>query len=343
MYTIKATSNRTGVSIPLLRAWERRYGIVAPIRTASGYRLYDDVAIGRLRTMRRLIADGWTPSSAAGAIVAGRISVTEPEEGGEGTVSTNDGGTARVGGAVASERGDAPSLARRGRRLRDGDPDGLGPRFLDAAAALDQAGLEQALDGMLASGSFESVADGLLLPTLVELGKRWQAGRIDVAGEHAASHAVLRRLAAAFQAAGRPPGRDRPILVGLPPGSRHELGALTVAVAARRAGIPVLYLGPDLPVADWVVAADRTRARAAVVGAPTTADIAAAVDVGRALLAAPRPAALVFGGRAAGDAVAALASVASGAIALDADLGEAVATLATIASGRSRTPADSSR
>ncbi|MBE3074340.1 MAG: MerR family DNA-binding transcriptional regulator, partial [Actinobacteria bacterium] len=41
MYTIKEASARSGVGAPLIRAWERRYGVVTPTRTASGYRLYD--------------------------------------------------------------------------------------------------------------------------------------------------------------------------------------------------------------------------------------------------------------------------------------------------------------
>src|SRR6187431_1991425 len=74
MYTIKEAALRTGLTEPVLRAWERRYGVVTPARTAGGYRVYDETALRRLRSMRRLIADGWSASSAAAAIVAG----TEP-------------------------------------------------------------------------------------------------------------------------------------------------------------------------------------------------------------------------------------------------------------------------
>lgn len=45
MYTIGQASARTGVSAGTLCAWERRYGIPAPARTASRYRLYDDDAL----------------------------------------------------------------------------------------------------------------------------------------------------------------------------------------------------------------------------------------------------------------------------------------------------------
>ena len=43
MYTIKQAAARSGVPVPLLRAWERRYGVVSPSRTPSGYRLYDEM------------------------------------------------------------------------------------------------------------------------------------------------------------------------------------------------------------------------------------------------------------------------------------------------------------
>ncbi len=104
--------------------------------------------------------------------------------------------------------------------------------------------------------------------------------------EHAASHAVLRRLSAAYQAAGRPTVGSGAILVGLPPGARHELGGLAFATAARRAGLPILYLGADLPIRDWLGAAARTRARAAVIGVVTASDREPAERVAAELLAA---------------------------------------------------------
>src|SRR6185436_11498369 len=65
MYTIKEAATRAGLTPTVARAWERRYGVVEPARTTSGYRLYDDAAIERLRTMRLLVEDGWTASAAA--------------------------------------------------------------------------------------------------------------------------------------------------------------------------------------------------------------------------------------------------------------------------------------
>jgi len=222
MYTIAEAARRAGVSVPVLRAWERRYGIVRPGRTEAGYRLYDDAAIDRVRAMRHLVSEGWSPRNAATRIA-----------------------TEGVPASVADRSRDPFPVER-----SPGD-DALVGAFVDAASRLDQAELTGILDEMFARGSFETIVQRLLMPALVSLGEAWANGSLPVAAEHAASAAVHRRLAAAFEAAGS--SASAPVvLVGLPAGSWHELGALAFATVARRAGLSVLYLGPDLPPDDWV-------------------------------------------------------------------------------------------
>ncbi len=255
MYNIKEAATRTGVTVPVLRAWERRYGIVEPARTPGGYRLYDDSAIQRVRTMRRLVEDGWSPSSAAAAIMAGQVPPDATDK-------------------PPPEDSRAPTALDRGQ---------FDERLVDAAAAMDGRAVEEVLDEMFATASFERVTEDHLVPALRALGAAWGDGRVSVAGEHLASNAVHRRLAAAFQAAGRLGAGERPVLVGMPPGARHELGAMMFAVAARRASLPVLYLGADLPIDDWLTAAEATHAPAAVIGAPTPADAPAAIAVADSL------------------------------------------------------------
>lgn len=128
MYTIKQAAARSGVAISLLRAWERRYGVVLPLRTTGGYRLYDDVAIARLRAMRELVDAGWTASQAAEMV----IKAPEPE-------------------ITAVSAAPSPPAAK--------DSEAL----VVAAAAFDTAGLERALDEMFARGSYESVIDDVVL------------------------------------------------------------------------------------------------------------------------------------------------------------------------------------
>ncbi len=293
MYTIKQAALRSGVTVPVLRAWERRYRIVVPERTGSGYRLYDEDSIERVRAMRALVDQGWSPSAAAASL----------------REATDDAVRAVLRGTAArAEPAAGPSIARVPAEApvpspAGDDPGALVGRFVDAAGSLDLPALESVLDEMFAGGSFESVAELRLIPALRALGDAWAAGRIDVSAEHAASQAVLRRLAAAYQASGVPATRGV-VLVGLPPGARHELGALAFAVTARRHGLPVLYLGADLPVTDWVDAAQKTEALVAVIGSVVDADREPAILVAAALRAAGPQLVIAFGGEAAPDAAA---------------------------------------
>lgn len=279
MYTIRQAAARSGVAISTIRAWERRYRAVDPARTASGYRLYDEAAIERLVAMRRLVEDGWQPSVAAVAL--------------RGPWGTALASTTTARPPAGSPPPGSRAEDRAGSRTRDP----LVTRFVEAAGQLDADEVSSVLDELFARGTFEHVAEQLLFPALEALGDAWAAGSVSVAAEHLASNAVLRRLGQALEAAGAPSGRRRRVVIGLPPASRHELGALAFAVAARRAGVPVAYVGADLPIDDWRTAS--RDARAMVIGVPTVSDAPAAAELAQELLATSPPGLVVaLGGRA---------------------------------------------
>ena len=269
MYTIKQAARLTGVSEASLRGWERRYGVVVPHRTESGYRVYDEDALAALSTMRRLVDDGWSPAQAAAAVRGGTVPAVRDER----AERTPSGGHEQPHAITYQQR------------------------FLSAAAEMDPAGIEESLDGGFALGSFEHVVDSWLFPTLEALGEGWERGEIDIAGEHAASHAVHRRLSAAFDAAGSR-SKGPVVVIGLPSGSQHDFGALAFATAVRRRGMEVLYLGANVPVDSWEAAVDGRGARAAVLSVVTPEDRPAAVAVAERLLGRP-PVPLVFAGGAA--------------------------------------------
>jgi MerR family transcriptional regulator, light-induced transcriptional regulator len=58
-------SRRSGVSPELLRAWERRYGLLQPTRSAGGLRLYSPDDLARVQAMQRHLADGYAAAEAA--------------------------------------------------------------------------------------------------------------------------------------------------------------------------------------------------------------------------------------------------------------------------------------
>jgi DNA-binding transcriptional MerR regulator len=302
MYTIKQAASRTGISIPTIRVWERRYGVVSPTRTAAGYRLYDDDAISRLNAMRLLVdREGWRPSQAAERIR---------------TATADD--LLALGGAPAS----APVPPS------SGASDAI-EALVDGARRLDLASLDQTLDETFAGRRFESAMDDVVFPALRGIGEAWERGELDVAREHAASETIRRRIAHYFDAAARTDG-TAPIVVGLPPGSRHELGAFAFAVAARRAGFDVIYLGADVPLDAWRRAIRDSDAAVAVVAVVSVDDVRPATDVIRAL-SGDGSTALAVGGPSAPDV-----PTEAGATRLPAAIGAAASALGDLADATER-------
>lgn len=237
MYTIKAAAQMTSIPAATLRAWERRYGVGLTQRTSSGYRLYDEAALAEVQAMQQLIEGGWAAMQAAAEVVR-----------------------------------------RRGRHLQDaGIPTALPglTAFVDAARHLDAAAMSRVLDEVLAQATFEHVFDAWLTPALHAVGDAWAAGTLDVAGEHFASAAVMRRLSAAYEAAAAH-ARGPRVLVGLPEGAVHEVAPLAMATALRRVGVNAVYLGADLPADAWASAAAGEGVAAVVMSLTTTADVEAA-------------------------------------------------------------------
>lgn len=250
MYNIREAAARSGVGVPTLRAWERRYGVVQPTRSPGGYRLYAESDIRRVRDMRALIADGWRAREAAQRVMAQ---------------------------AVAAADDASPTLAD----LEPGPAAMLIADLALATASFDMHGLAAALDEAFARTSFERAMEDVIFPALRQIGEGWQRGQISVAAEHAASQQMHRRIGQFFEATDV---QQRPaVVVGTPAGARHELGALAFAVALQRRGIGVLYLGNDVPVQSWLDAVGRSRARVVVVVATVADDVEAAVEVITAL------------------------------------------------------------
>jgi DNA-binding transcriptional MerR regulator len=70
---IGEVARRTGMSVPTLRAWERRYGLLVPVRTAGGHRRYREEDVRRVLAVLELVRQGWAVGAAARQ-VAGRRS-----------------------------------------------------------------------------------------------------------------------------------------------------------------------------------------------------------------------------------------------------------------------------
>ena len=313
MYTIKQAAQRAGLSVPTVRAWERRYGVVHPVRTTAGYRLYDAEAIARLVAMRHLVEGrGLRPSQAADQLLSPGFDIA----------------------ALAADAASRPDAAEDGRGDR-GEVDFAS--FLDAAIDLDIPRMEAILDEWFAAARFEAAMEKAVFPALRAIGEAWSSGEVDPAMEHAASETIRRRLAHFFDAAAAN-GTGRPIVIGLPPGGHHEIGALAFGTAARRGGLDVIYLGANVPVESWLTAVRTAGARIAVIGAVSPSDVPQVTGVVAALGRLDAPPVVAVGGSHAMEV-----ADHGGALILPERLDEAVRAVGELAGARLKPREPSSR
>jgi MerR family transcriptional regulator, light-induced transcriptional regulator len=223
LHPIGVVARRTGVSLHVLRAWERRYGVVEPRRTAGGQRLYSDADVARLRLLRQLTEGGRTISQVAS------LPMAELER-------------------LAAEDVQAPVPAPQesGAWYRS--------RCIAAAERLDGDAVHATLMRAVVSLRPVEFMDDVLLPLLREVGELWHGGRLGPAQEHVVSVAA-RRVVTWLVSAYEAPAGSPVVLVTTVEGEQHEFGALMVNVVALDEGWRVTYLGTSLPAAEVVRAA----------------------------------------------------------------------------------------
>lgn len=200
---------RTGLSVDRIRAWERRYHLLAPSRSSGGYRLYTEDDLRTLLAMRDLVSAGVPASEAA------RRLLTEEKR----------------------PRSDSSQTLTQSllRRLRN------------ATDCWDEAAMQTTLDEAFATFDFETLVGRLFVPFLVELGERWSSGDITVAHEHFASSLLRGRLLAFARGWDR--GFGPRLILACVPGELHDLPLVMFGILARRRGWRITFLGADTPLA----------------------------------------------------------------------------------------------
>jgi DNA-binding transcriptional MerR regulator len=201
-------SRRSGVSPELLRAWEHRYGLLRPVRSEGGFRLYSPQDERRVAAMRSHLERGLSAAEAA------RLTLDEENRSAPGD--------------------ETPALARAAQELR---------ATLDA---FDDSAAHATLDRLLSSFSVETVVREVVLSYLRDLGDRWERGEASVAQEHFASHLLRGRLLGLARGWNRGVGPHA--LLACMPGEQHDLGLIAFGLALRDRGWRITFLGPDTPL-----------------------------------------------------------------------------------------------
>ncbi|MDX6535956.1 MAG: MerR family transcriptional regulator, light-induced transcriptional regulator [Gaiellales bacterium] len=134
-------------------------------------------------------------------------------------------------------------------------PAALVHALLQAAETFDATHFDVLLDAGFALGQLAGIRD-IVLPTLVEIGVRWERADISVGHEHFATHLIERRLLGL--AKGWESGSGRRALLACPSGERHTLGLICFGLVLAERGWRITYLGADTPVEQVIDASAST-------------------------------------------------------------------------------------
>lgn len=281
-YEIKYVSQRTGLSVHRIRAWERRYQAVTPERTATQRRLYSESDIRRLQLLRQAIDGGHRISK------IGRLALDDLMKLVNHNPTTGPSSPAAVSIEGKPRQAELVRMAYR------------------AVEVLDADALEAVLLRAQVSFPRRRFIEGLLVTLFDEIGKGWVQGTLGIAHEHMAS-AVVRSFLGASLREILPTRGTAGIVVATPSGQHHELGAMAVALAAADAGWQPLYLGPNLPAEAIAAAVEQSCAKAVAVSMASTVNSQQLIHEMRKLgQLLKEKAAIIAGGQANADVRAAL-------------------------------------
>lgn len=215
---IAAVERDTGIGKDTLRAWERRYGFPAPLRDATGERLYPAQQVRKLRLVRRLLDQGMRP---------GRLLAIGDEE--------LEALAGRLSRARVSLEADLERLLD---MVRGGRGDAL-------RGALAQALMKRGLQGFVLD---------VAAPLNVAVGEAWNDGSIDVFAEHLYTEQLQNVLRAAIHTQSVRTGRPRMLLTTFPD-EGHGLGLLMAEAMFCSEGAWCVSLGTRTPVSEIRAAA----------------------------------------------------------------------------------------
>lgn len=227
LFPISSVSTATGVNSVTLRAWERRYGLLNPVRTESGHRLYSAEDIERVKSILAMLDEGVAISRVKEAL---RITTEQPSASG---------------------------------REESGPWHHYQQTMLRGVVEFDEAVLENIYNEAMSLYPVNIVTQKLLMPLLEQLGERWEKEITGIAEEHFFSVYMRNKLGARFHHRNLQNTGPR-IIAACLPGEQHEFGLLLFSLTAHSRGYRVILLGSDMPISQLPAVVKRTHSQAIV-------------------------------------------------------------------------------
>jgi len=240
-FNLKVVLKETGIAADTLRAWERRYGLPMPQRSAGGHRLYSQRDIETIKWLMKRQQDGLSISRAVDLWNEQLTSGTDP-----------------LAGSAPSNLIAASTISER-YQSADTTLDSLRAQWVEACISFNESGAEQILNQAFSILPVEAVCLEVLQKGMFEVGELWYENRSSVQQEHFASGLAIRRLDTLLSASPAPT-RNHSIIVGCPPNESHTFTPLLLALLLRRRGFNVVYLGANVPLRQFTEAVRNAKA-----------------------------------------------------------------------------------
>ncbi len=219
-FSIKELETLSGIKAHTIRIWEQRYQFLKPSRTLTNIRTYSNEELKTLLTVALLNKHGYKIS---------HIDRMRPDQ----------------------RRNEVLHLSNAEARAEQ-----LVNDLIGCMIDLDFIQFEAILTKHIAQHDIFTTISGLVFRFLEKVGILWQTNRINPAHEHVASCIVRQKVVSAIDQLPMAE-REAPLfLLALPEGEHHELGLLFVYYLLKKRGLPVIYLGANVPLKDisYVVA-----------------------------------------------------------------------------------------
>jgi DNA-binding transcriptional MerR regulator len=252
-FPIRELVRRTGVHASTLRAWENRHGLLTPLRTPSGHRLYNQEDVQRVRRLQELLVQGLSLS--------------------------------QIGDLLDTSVPDSPPPSA---ALPAGEPWANRPTsvwqayLLDTLRAVEDFSTER-LDALYneacAIYPIDVLTLNLLVPVLEHLGERWRVRPSGVAEEHFFTAWLRNKLGARLHH-GVGQARGKALLMACLAHENHEIGLLLFALGAMQRGYRAIYLGANLPIRELAHVVPKAHPSAIVLAGRDGGDnVAALADI----------------------------------------------------------------
>ena len=213
-FSISDLEGFSGVKAHTIRVWERRYSLLAPVRTGTNYRTYSLEDLKTILNVAFLVGHGVKISKVAEMSVEDRaVKVRELSH-------------------LRSENGDTLNSLKL------------------AMLSFDETLFRWACKQYQDKEGFNSLVERVFVPLLEHIGHLWHSGTICPSQEHFISNLIRHRIIAETELLPRSDRNDRLFVLFLPYQEIHELGLLYTNYLVRFRGHRTLYLGQSVPTED---------------------------------------------------------------------------------------------